>query len=50
MRESSDATVSFRDAPSEEETARKRIESLPKAFRIKYSDLVKHGFLSLIHI
>ena len=44
IRDRSDATVSFRDAPTEEEKKDKRIEAVPKAFRINYGDLVKHGF------
>ena len=43
-REKSDVTVSFKDAPSEEEKAVKRIEGVPKASRINYSDPVSHGF------
>ena len=44
MREKGDATATFRDAPTEEEKDKKRIESVPKAFRINRSDLVQHGF------
>ena len=40
----SDATATFKDAPTEEEKGNKRIESVPKAFRINYSDIVQHGF------
>ena len=40
----SDAAVSFKNAPTEEERRSKRIEGVPKAFRINYSDLVQHGF------
>ena len=43
LRDKSDATASFNDVPPEEEKDKKRIESVPKASRIKYSDLVKHG-------
>ena len=43
-RDKSDATVSFKDAPTEEERRSKRIEDVPKAFRINYGDLVQHGF------
>ena len=47
VREKSDPTASFKDAPSEEEKEqeKKRIESVPKACRINYSDLMKHGFV-----
>ena len=43
-RDKSDATVSFKDATPEEEAKQKQIEAVPKAFRINYSDLIKHGF------
>ena len=43
-REKGDATVGFKDASPEEDTKHKRIEAVPKAFRINYSDLVSHGF------
>ena len=43
-RDKSDMAVSSRDSPTEEERRPKRIEEVPKAFRIKYGDLEKHGF------
>ena len=44
IREKSDAAATFREAPTEEERVNKRIEAVPKAFRINHGDLVKHGF------
>ena len=44
VRDRSDVTVTFQDAPTEEERRSKRIEAVPKAFRINHGDLLKHGF------
>ena len=44
VRDKADVTVRFQDAPTEEERRSKRIEDVPKAFRINHGDLVKHGF------
>ena len=43
-RDKSDATVSFGDAPTEEERRSKRPEDGPQASRINYDDLTQHGF------
>ena len=45
VRDKADVTVSFQDAPTEEERRSKRIEDVPKAFRINHGDLVRHGFM-----
>ena len=44
IRNRADVTASFPDVAGEEAPAPRRIESMPRAFRINYQDLVTHGF------
>ena len=44
IRNKADVTASFPDVAGEEAPAPRRIESMPRAFRINYQDLVTHGF------
>jgi hypothetical protein len=44
LRDKPDATAIFPDAVGEEVPAPRRVETMPRAFRINYGDLVNHGF------
>jgi hypothetical protein len=43
-RSKADVSASFPDVANEEAAAPRRIETMPRAFRINYQDLVNHGF------
>ena len=44
LRSKPDASAVFPDAVGEEAPAPRRIETMPRTFRINYQDLVTHGF------